>query len=268
MYTEYTQILLLYVLLKSTYLLHCLFHSHISFGTILNGYYIAVLHCFVFTFLIILHIFVLSSLFLFTCMILGFYFRVLNFRFIFAFIFCCFIQSLSCVWFFATPWTVVCEAFLSFTISQSLLTLMSIQSVMPSNHLILCCPLLLLPSIFPSIRAFSNRSALSIRCPKYWSFSFSISPSNEYSRLISFKIQWFDILTVQGTLEHLLEHHSSKASILWYSAFYMVQLSHPYMTTGKTIAFSIQTFFNKKNVSVFNMLSKLLIPFLSEAVIF
>ena len=145
---------------------------------------------------------------------------------------------------------------------------MSIKSEMPSNHLILCCPLLLLPSIFPSIRAFSNRSALSIRCPKYWSFSFSISPSNDYSRLISFKIQWFDILTVQGTLEHLLEHHSSKASILWYSAFYMVQLSHPYMTTGKTIAFSIQTFFNKKNVSVFNMLSKLLIPFLSEAVIF
>ena len=133
------------------------------------------------------------------------------------------------------PWTAACQASLSFTVSQSLPKLMSIESVMPSNHLILC-RLLLLPSIFPSIRGFSSESALHIRWPKYSSFSFSISPSNEYSGLISFKIDWFDLLVVQGTLKSLLQHHSSKASILWCSAFFMVQLSHPYMTTGKTIA--------------------------------
>ena len=132
--------------------------------------------------------------------------------------------SLSRVWLFVTPWIAACQASLSFTISQSLLKLMSIESVMPSNHLILCCPLLLLPSIFPSIRVFSNDlgSALCIRWPKYWSFSFSISSSNEYSRLISFRIDWFDLLAVQGTLKSLLQHHSSKASILQCSAFFMV----------------------------------------------
>ena len=125
------------------------------------------------------------------------------------------------------------QASLSFTISRNLLKLMTIESVMPSNHLILCCPLLLLPSIFPSIRVFSDESALCIRGPKYWSFSFSISPSNEYSGLISFRIDWFDLLAVQGTLKSLLQHHSSKASFLHLSAFFMVQFSHPYMTTGK-----------------------------------
>ena len=119
---------------------------------------------------------------------------------------------------------------------RNLLRLMSIELVMPSNHLILCCPLLLLPSIFPSIRVFSNQSVFRIRWPKYWSFSFSISPSNEYSGPISFRIDWFDLLAVQGTLKSLLQHHSSKASVLWCSAFFIVQLSHPYMTTGKTIA--------------------------------
>ena len=127
-------------------------------------------------------------------------------------------------------------ASLSFTISRSLLKLMSIESVMPSNHLILCHPLLLLPSIFPSVRVFSNESVLPIRWPKYWSFSFSISSSNEYSGLISFRIDWFDLLAVQGTLKSLLQHHSSKASILWHSVFFMVQLSQPYRITGKTIA--------------------------------
>ena len=128
------------------------------------------------------------------------------------------------------------QASLSFTISQSLFKLMSIKSVMPSNHLILCCPLLLLPLIFPSIRVFSNESVLHNRWPKYWSFSFSISPSNEYSGLISFRIDWFDLFAVQMTLKSLLQHHSSKASILKCSAFFMVHLSHPYMTTGKHIA--------------------------------
>ena len=136
------------------------------------------------------------------------------------------------------------QASLSFTITQSLLKLMSIESVMPSNHLILCCPLLLLPSIFPSIRVFSNESALHIR-PKYWSFSFSISPLNEYSELISFRIDWFDLFAVQGTLKSLFQHHNSKVSILWYWAFFMVQLSHPYVTTGKTIALTRWTFVSK-----------------------
>ena len=144
-----------------------------------------------------------------------------------------------------TPWTVACQASLSSVISWSLGKLMSIELVMPSNHLILCCPLLLLPSIFPSIRVFPNESALHIRWPKYWSFSFSISPSNEYSGLISFTIDCFDLFDVQGTLKSLLQHHSSKASTLWCSAYFMVQLSNPYMTTGKTIVLTIWTFVDK-----------------------
>ena len=150
---------------------------------------------------------------------------------------------------FATPWTAACQASLSITNSQSLLKLMSIESVMPSNYLILCRPLLLLPSIFPSIRVFSYESVLGIRWPKYWSFSFSISPSNEYSGLISFRMDWLDLLAAQGTLRSLLQHHSSKASILRCSAIFIVQLSHPYMTTGKTIAFTRWTSVN--NVSAF-----------------
>ena len=141
----------------------------------------------------------------------------------------------------ATPWTAARQAFLSITNSQSLLKLMSIKSVMSSKHLILYCPLLL-PSIFPSIRVFSNESVLHIRWPEYWSFSFSISPSNEYPRLSSFRIDWFDLLGVQGTLKNLLQHCSSKASVLWCSAFFIVQFSHPYMTTWKTIALTGQTF--------------------------
>ena len=142
-----------------------------------------------------------------------------------------------------TPWTAAHQASLSFTNSQSLLKLTSTESVMPSDHLILCYPLLLLPSILPSIRVFSNESVLCIRWPKYWSFSFSINPSNEYSGLISFRIDWFDLLAVQGTLKSLLQHHSSKASILWCSAFFTVQLSHPYMTTGETIALTMRSNF-------------------------
>ena len=143
------------------------------------------------------------------------------------------VQPLSRVQLFATSWTAEHQASLSITNSQSLLKLMSIESVMPSNHLILCHPLLLLPSIFPSISVLSNESVLHIRWPKYWSLSFSISPSHEYSGLISFGIDWLDLLAVQGTLKSLLQHHSSKASILQRSAFFMVQPSHPYMTTGK-----------------------------------
>ena len=141
---------------------------------------------------------------------------------------------------FVIQWTAARQATLAFTISWSFLRIIAIELVMPSNHLILCHPLLLLPSIFPSIRVFSE-SILHIRWPKYWSFSFSISPSSEYSGLISFRINWFDLLVVQGTLKSLLQHHSSKASILHCSAFFMVHLSHPYMTTGKTIAFTRQT---------------------------
>ena len=138
------------------------------------------------------------------------------------------VQSLSHIQLFATPWTATCQASLSITNSQSLLKLMLIELVMPSNHLILCHPLLLLPSIFPSITVFSNESALCIRWPKYWSFSFSISPSNEHPELISFRMDWVDLLAVQGILKSLLQHHSSKASILLHSAFFIVQLSHPY----------------------------------------
>ena len=149
-------------------------------------------------------------------------------------------------------WTVALQASLSITNSQSLLKLMSIKLVMPSNHLILCLPLLLLPSVFLSIRVFSNVSVLHIRWPKYWSFSFSISPSNEYLGLISFRMDWLTLLTVQGTLKSLLQHHSSKASILHCSGFFMVQLSHPYMTTGKTIALTRQTFVGKVISLLFN----------------
>ena len=147
------------------------------------------------------------------------------------------VQSLNRVSLFVTPWTAACQASLSIINSWSLLNLMSIsiESVKPSNHLILRRPLLLLPSVFPSIRVFSNESVLCIRWPKYWSFSFSISPSNEYSQLISFRIDLFDLLAVQETLKNLLQYHGSKASILWHSTFFMVQLSHPYMTTGKAI---------------------------------
>ena len=142
-------------------------------------------------------------------------------------------------------------SFPSLSISRSLLKVISIELVMSSNHLILCRPLLLLPSIFPSIRVFSNESALRIRWPKYWNFSFSISPSNEYSGLISFRIDWFHLLVVQGTLKSLLQHHSSKASILWCSAVFIDQLSHLYMTTGKTIALTRWTFVGKVNVCAF-----------------
>ena len=141
--------------------------------------------------------------------------------------------QLSPLWLFATPWTAVHQASLSITNSWNLFKLMSIESVMPSNHLILCCPLLLLPSIFPNIKVFSNESVLHIRWTKYWSFSFSISPSNEYLGLISFRMDWLDLLAIQGTLKSLLQHHSSKESILQCSAFFIVQFSHPYMTTGK-----------------------------------
>ena len=146
------------------------------------------------------------------------------------------VQSLSLIWLFETPWVAACQAALCITNSQNLLSLMSFESVMPSNQLILCCPLLILPSIFPSITVFSNASGLRIRWPKYWSFSFSISPSKEYSEMMSFRMDWLDLLDVQGTLKSLLQHHSSKASILQHSAFLMFQLSHPYMTSGKTIA--------------------------------
>ena len=146
------------------------------------------------------------------------------------------VQSLSRVQFFTTPWTAARQASLSINSYQSLLKLMSIKSVMPSNHLILCSPLLLLPSIFPSIRVFSNEPVLLIRWPKYWSFSFNISPSSEYSGLISYRTDWLDLLAVQGTLKSLLQHHSSEASILRCLAFFIVQLSQPYKTTGKTIA--------------------------------
>ena len=155
------------------------------------------------------------------------------------------VQSLSHVRLFATPWTPAHQASLSITISWSLPKPMSIESVMPPNHLILCRPLLLLPSVFPSTRVFSNELALRIRWPKYWSFSFNISPSNEHSGLISFRTEWLDLLAIQRILKSLLQHHSSKTSIVQCSAFFIVQLSHPYMTTGKTIALTRQTFVGK-----------------------
>ena len=156
---------------------------------------------------------------------------------------------------FVTPWTAALQAFLSFIISQNMLKLMSFESVIPPNYLILCRPLFFLPSIFHSIRGFSNESVLHIRWPKYWSFSFSISPPNEYSGLISFRTDWFDILAVQETLRSLLQYHNSKASILWCSAIFMVQLPCPYMTTGKTIALTRQNFVGKVISLLLNMLS-------------
>ena len=172
------------------------------------------------------------------------------------------IQLLSHVQLFANPWTTAHQASLSITNSQSLLKLMFIESVMPSNHLILCRSLLLLPSIFPRIRIFSNESVLYIRWPKYWSFSFSISPSNEYSGLISFRMDWLDLLAVQGTLKSLLQYHSSKASILQCSPFFVVQLSHPYVTTGKTTALIRRTSLGQVLPLLFNKLSRLVITFL------
>ena len=163
-----------------------------------------------------------------------------------------------------TPWTAAHHASLSITNSQSLLKLMSIESLMPSNHLILCCPLLLPPSIFPSIRVFSNESVVCIRWPKYWSFNFNISPSNEHPGLISFRMDWLDLLAVQGTVKSLLQHHSSKPSILQHSAFFIVQLSHPYMTTGKTIALTRWIFAGKVMSLLFNMLSRFVISFSSK----
>ena len=175
------------------------------------------------------------------------------------------IQSLSRVRLFATPWTTARQASRSITNSRSLPKLMSIKLVMPSNHLILYSALLLLPSVFPSIRVFSNESALRIRWPKYWSFSVNIGPSNEHSGLISFRMDWLDLLTVQGTLKSLLQHHSSKASILRRSAFFTVQLSHPYMTTVKTITLTRHTFVGEVMSLLFNMLSRLVITFLPRS---
>ena len=175
------------------------------------------------------------------------------------------VQSFSRVWLFVTPWSAACQASLSITNSWSLLKRMSIGLVMPSKHLILCFPLLLLPSKVPSIRVFSNESALCIRWPEYWSFSFSISPSDESSGLISFRMDWLDLLVVQGTHKSLLQHHSSKASILQCSAFFMVQLSYPYMTTGKTVLLTRQTFVSKVMSLLFNMLSRLVVAFLPKS---
>ena len=175
------------------------------------------------------------------------------------------VQLLSHIQLFVIPWTAAHQASLSFTTTQSLLKLMSIESVMSCNHLILCHPLLLPPSIFPSIRVFSKESALHTRWPKCWSFSFSISPSNQYAGLISFKTDWFDLLAVQGTLMSPLQHHSSKASILQRSAFFMVQLSHPYMTTGKTIALTRRTFVSKVMSLLFNTLSRFVAAFLPRS---
>ena len=176
------------------------------------------------------------------------------------------VQSLSHLWLFATPWTSAHQASLSITNSCSLPKLMSIESVMPSNHCILCHPLLLLPSIFISIRGFSNESSLHMRWPKYWSFSFDISPSNEHPGLISFRMDWLDLLAVQGTLKSLLQHHSSKVSILQCSVFFTVQLSQPYMTTGKTIALTRWTFVSKAMSLLFNFLSRLVITFLPRSI--
>ena len=176
------------------------------------------------------------------------------------------VQTLSLVRLFATPWIAAGQASLSITNSRSSPKLMSIEPVMPSSHLILCRPLLLLPSVFPNIRVFSNESVLHIRWPKYWSFSFSISPSNEYSGLISLRMDWLDLLAVQGTPKSLLQLHSSKASILRQSSFFIVQLSHPYVTTGKTIALTIWTFVPKVMSLLFNMLSRFVIIFLPRSI--
>ena len=171
------------------------------------------------------------------------------------------VQLLSHVQLFAIPWAAAYRASPSITNSRSLLKLMSIESVMPSSHLILCHPLLLPSSIFPSIRVFSNESVLHMRWPKYWSFSFNVSPSNEYSGLISFRVDWLDLFAVQGSLKSLLQHHSSKASFLLWSAFFIVQLSHPYVTTGKIIALTRWTFVGKAMSLLFNMLFRLVLGF-------
>ena len=175
------------------------------------------------------------------------------------------VQSLSRVRLFVTPWIAARQASLSITNSRSSLRFMSIESVIPSSHLILGCPLLLLPPICPSIRVFSNESTLHMRWPKYWSFSFSTIPSKEHPGLISFRMDWLDLLAVQGTLKSLLQHHTSKASILQHSAFVTVQLLHPYMTTGKTIVLTRRTFVGKVMSLLFNMLSRLVITFLPRS---
>jgi len=175
------------------------------------------------------------------------------------------VQSLSHVRLFVTPWITACQASLSITTSQRSLKLTSNESVMPSSHLILCYPLLLLPPIPPSIRVFSSESTLRMRRPKYWSFNFSIIPSKEHLGMISFRMDWLDLLAIQGTLKSLLQHHSSKASILWRSAFFTDQLSHPYMTTGKTIILTRRTFVGKVMSLLFNMLSRLVITFLPKS---
>ena len=175
------------------------------------------------------------------------------------------VQSLNCVWLFETPCTAVCQASLFITNSQSLLKLMSIKLMMLSNHFILCRPLLLLPSIIPSIRVFSDESALHIRWPKHWNFIFSISPSNEYSGLTSFRMDWLNLLAVPGTLKSFLQHHSSKASILGSSAFFILQFSHPYITTGKTKALTRRTFVGKVMSLLFNTLSRLVTAFLPRS---
>ena len=175
------------------------------------------------------------------------------------------LQLLSHVWLFVTPWNVARQTSLSITSSRSLLRLMSIELVMSSNHLILCHPLHLLPSIFPSIRVFSNESVLHIRWPRYWSFRFNINPSNEYSGLISFRMDWLDLLAVQGTLKSHRQHLSSKATVLHHSAFFIVWFSHPHMTTGKTITLTRWTFVDKVMSLLFNMLSRLVITFLPRS---
>ena len=175
------------------------------------------------------------------------------------------LSSLNCVWLFTTRQIAASQVLLLFTISWSLHKFMSTELVMPSNHLILGCPLLLLPSVFPSIRIFSSELVLCIRWPNCWSFSFSISPSNEYSGLISFMFDWFDLLAVQGTLKSLLQHHNSKASILHFSAFFMVQLLHPYMTTWKNHSFDYMNFVGKVKSLLFNSLSRFVIAFLPRS---
>ena len=175
------------------------------------------------------------------------------------------VQSLSRVQLFATSWTAACQASLSITNSRSSLRLTSIESLMPSNHLIFCHPLLLLPPIPPSIRVFSNESTLRMRLPKYWSFGFSIILSKEHSELISFRMDWLDLFAVQGTLKSLLQHHSSKTPVLWCSAFFMVQLSHMYMPTGKTIALTRWTFVSKVMSQLFNMLFRFVAAFLPRS---
>ena len=182
---------------------------------------------------------------------------------VYIYIYISLVQLLNCVQIFETPWTAAHQAPLSTTISLSLLKI-SIELLMPSNHLILCHPLLP-PSIFPSIRVFSNESVLRIRWPNYWSFSFSISTSNEHQGLIYFRMDWLDLLAVQGTLKSALQNHSSKASILRHSAFFIVQISHPYMTTGKTIALTRQTFVGRVMSMLFDMLSRFIITFLSRS---